>query len=287
MENTIFDIAVVGAGPAGLSAAINGKIRNKSVIVFSGYEISPGLRKAPRVDNYLGMPGVNGKDMLDSFLKHARELDILIRPEKVDTIYPGDGEFSLMCKTNMYQARTVILAIGIAQARFLAGEQSFLGRGVGYCATCDGPLYKGKRVAIVSEVEEGEEEANFLADICEQVYYIPQYKELKHLRDKVVVLNEQPKAIVGDERVEELQLKHTHLPVDGVFILRKATPPENILEGLELADGAIVVDRTMHTNIKGVFAAGDCTGKPHAVAKAVGQGLVAGLCAVKYLDNQT
>lgn len=283
---TVWDIAVVGSGPAGLAAAINGRIRGKSVLVVGSEVGSRRLRKAPEINNYPGMPGVSGEELQQRVLEHARQLGAVIEVDRIENIYPGK-EITLVTRGyQMVRARSVILATGVQQARFLPGEKELLGRGVGYCATCDAPLYRGKVVAVIGEVAEAEEEVNFLADVCEKVHYFPSYRDVGRLDPRVEVHDERPLGIVGEGQVRGLALSGGELPVAGVFIIREVAPPERLVEGLEIREGAIIVNRQMETNIPGIFAAGDCTGKPYQVGKAVGEGLTAALSAVRYLDAE-
>lgn len=285
MEDKLYEMLVVGSGPAGLSAAINGRVRNKEVLVVGGESSSPRLAKAPRVDNFLGSPGLAGADLRDRFLSHAREMEVPVKFEMATAIYPMGEEFSVQVKGDMIRSRTVILATGVAQTGYLPGERELLGRGVGYCATCDGPLYRNKDVAVLAFTPEAREEANFLAEICDQVYYLPFHREKVSLTRKIRVVDQKLTAIAGTDAVTGLQLGDELLPVSGVFIIRPVMPMEQLAPGLELREGTIRVERDMSTNIPGLFAAGDCTGNPFQLAKAVGEGLVAAFSAVRYLDR--
>lgn len=282
----MFDVAIIGGGPAGLSAALNIKIRNKSFILFGGTEKVTGLMKAPQVDNYLGFIAVSGTEMLDSFRKHAEHMGIEIMHEKVQNILNMGDYFALNTGINFYEAKTLILATGHAKAKYIPGEREYLGRGLGYCATCDGPLYKNKSVAIISENEEGEEEANYLSEICSEVYYLPTYRSEYKLKDKVKLISEKAIAIEGnDVKATALKTEKSQLEVDGIFIVRNVIPMAQLLEGLEMEEGSIKVDKNMAASISGVFACGDAVGKPYQIAKAVGEGTVAALSAVKYIDH--
>lgn len=282
----MYDVAIIGGGPAGLSAALNIKIRNKSFILFGGTEKVTGLMKAPQIDNYLGFVAVSGTDMLDSFRKHAEHMGIEIMHEKVQNILNMGDYFALNTGANFYEAKTLILATGHAKAKYMPGEKEYLGRGLGYCATCDGPLYKNKSVAIVSENEEGEEEANYLSEICSEVYYIPTYRAEYKLKDKVKLIEEKAVAIVGnDVKATTLKTEKSQFDVDGIFIVRNVIPMAQLLEGLEMEEGSIKVDRNLAASIPGVFACGDAVGKPYQIAKAVGEGTVAALSAVKHIDH--
>lgn len=280
----MLDIAIIGAGPAGLSAAITGKIRNKKVKVFGNPMSTSYIYKAERVDNYIGMPGVTGKEMMEQFTGHAREIGVEIQTAKVIEIFPMGKSYMLNVENEFIEAKTVILASGIAKTSILPGENEFLGRGVSYCATCDGPLYRGKAVVVIGDSTHAEEDANYLAEVCEKVYYIPLYKEIDHLDERIEIVRSKPKKIIGENVVAGLELAESSLEVSGVFIIKESIPTSKLLAGLEVDGAAIKVNRMMETNLPGVYAAGDCTGKPFQVAKAVGEGSTAVLQAVSYLN---
>lgn len=286
MSSEIFDIAIIGGGPAGLSAALTGRIRNKNVAIFEHMDFSLKLQKAHIVDNYLGVPQITGEGMMQQFLAHCSAHNPTIIKEKVVNIFPGEGIFTLVSPKATYQARSVIIATGVVATTIFQGEKEFLGKGVSYCATCDGMMYKGKDVAVISYTAEGEHEAEYLSELCRTVYYLPQYKEAPTLRSGIKVVHEKPEAITGDVVVQKLQVNKEELSVHGVFIIRMSDPVENILPGLALEGEVIKVNRDMSTSIPGVFAAGDCTGKPWQIAKATGEGLVAVLSAISYLGKK-
>jgi len=279
-----YQLAIVGCGPAGMSAALNAKIRNKDFVLLGSEVCSPKLAKAPQIDNYLGFPEIKGEELRQNFFEHLEAMGIEIIPWKVLNVYPGPP-FTLVGNNESFTADAVILATGVSPTKLFPGETEFLGRGVGYCATCDGPLYKGKRVAIISYSQEGEGEANFMAEICSEVYYIPFYKEVGKLDSRIILKKARVKEIFGTQMVEKLVLDNEELPVDGVFVLRESLPAEQIVPGLETEKGAIKVNRELETNIPGLFAAGDCAGQPYQINKAVGEGGVAALSAIKYLDE--
>ncbi len=280
-----YELAIVGCGPAGMSAALNARIRKKNYILLGTPSCADKLRKAPQIDNYLGMPAIRGEDLLRRFSSHLEDMGIQVQIARVTNIYREDKGFSLVSGEKFLRARSLILATGVAPTKLIPGEEELLGKGAGYCATCDGPLYRGKKVAVVAYHREAEEEANYLAGICREVVYIPQYQDPGTLAPKVTLKRGKPSRIAGVEAVSEIELGEERIPVDGVFILRETMPAEQLLPGLDLRDGAVSVDREMQTNIPGVFGAGDCTGKPYQLAKAVGEGAAAALSAVRYLDN--
>ncbi|MBP2634610.1 MAG: trxB [Firmicutes bacterium] len=280
------DIAIIGGGPAGLSAALTGRIRNKNIAVFEHLDFSQKLQKAHKVDNYLGLPEVSGKGLMQHFSGHALAHGPQLIKEKVMNVFPGDNMFTLLTPQNTYEAKAIILATGVVSTLLFQGERELLGRGVSYCATCDGRMFEGKDVAVISYTEEGENEIEFLGELCRTVYFLPQYKgDFSSMRAPVEVLTAKPKAIAGDGQVEKLVTDQDEIKVHGVFILRQSDPVENLLPGLELDGEVIKVNRDMSTSIPGVFAAGDCTGKPWQIAKATGEGLVAVLSAITYIDK--
>lgn len=283
----MYDIAIIGSGPAALSAAVNGRQRNKSVCVFGRSLDSSLLFAAEKVDNYLGMPDLSGEELLNQFYAHAVKRGAEFKESRISQILSMGDRFLINAENQFFEAKTLILAIGLNKSRGIAGETEYLGKGVSYCATCDGMLYRNKKVIVVGENEEGEAEANFLADICEKVTYIPLYQPVLYLKENVTTLEERPQAVLGENgRVTGLQTEAEKLDCDGIFFAKSSTPPESLLFGLEMDGKNILTDKSMATNLPGVFAAGDCTGAPFQIAKAVGEGLVAALSAAVYIDKK-
>lgn len=281
-----YDIAIIGTGPAGLSAAITAKIRNKKILLIGNPNFSDKVQKAHQIQNYLGLPAISGKDLAKAFENHINSMDITITEGKVNAVYPMGSYFGLQVSQDIYEAETVIVATGIVTGKAFKGENELLGRGVSYCATCDAPLYRNKTVAVIGYSPKEESEAEFLAEVCEKVLYIPMYKEETKLSDKVTIINEKPTAVIGENKVKSLQTEKNNYEVDGIFILRDSIPPSQLVSGLEIKDNHIVVNLQMETNIKGCFACGDIVGRPYQYIKAAGQGNIAGLSAVAYLDEK-
>lgn len=280
-----YDIAIIGTGPAGLSAAINAKIRNKNIILFGVKELSNKLLKAPKVNNYLGFYDVTGKQLKNQFQKHIKAMNIDIVTEKINAVYAMGSHFTLMVNEKIYEAKSVILATGMEYTKPLKGEEEFLGRGVGYCATCDAPLYRGKTVTIIGYNKEAEEEANYVAELTNKLYYVPMYEGKYNLRHRIELVKDKPIEIKGEDRVENIMMKNQNIITDGVFVLKDSVSPNQLVPGIEMQNGHIKVDIDMKTNIAGCFAAGDCVGKPYQYIKAAGQGQIAALNAVVYLDS--
>ena len=286
-----YDIAIIGSGPAGLSAAINAKIRNKTIIMFGNDNLSNKLVKAPSIDNYLGFYDISGDELKDKFKSHIDSMDISIENKRINNIYAMGEYFTIMSGNDMYEATTVILATGVEYTRPIKGEEEFLGRGVGYCATCDAPLYRNKKVAVIGYNEESKEEANFLSELTSKTYFIPMYKKDNLMRssdnldDSIEVIHDRPVQIDGDKLVNKVSFKENQIEVDGVFVIKDSTAPSALVPGIEIDGIHIKVDNNMKTSIDGCFAAGDCVGKPYSYIKAAGQGQIAALNAVYYLDK--
>ena len=280
-----YDIAVIGSGPAGLSAAVNARARGKSVLVVGNdYRESP-LYRAERVDNYLGMPGRTGAGLMEDYRRHAEAMEVDLCTGRVLNIMQMDGTSYLSIGSDMETAKAVVLATGVTRGKKLPGEVRYLGRGVSYCATCDGMLYRGRPVVVVDLAPDAAEEANFLQGIGCQVTYVSAKRPEGLVPAIQWVRRTGGLEILGEDTVTALRVGEAELPAQCVFLLRSAFPPADLLPDLALEDGYITVDRRMRTNLPGVFAAGDCTGLPLQLAKAVGEGLVAGQSAAEYVDQ--
>jgi len=279
------DIAIIGGGPAGLSAALNARVRNKSTRIFSSDYRESGLYKAEWLDNVLGTPGMSGKDYLELCLEQIRGRDVDFVSGRVLSVMPLGDKFMISAGADVYTAQAVILACGIVQKAAYPGERELLGRGVSYCATCDGMLYRQKAVCVIIKSGEGIHEANYLREIGSTVTVISDGRNLDGLHADIPVIQGKRLEIHGESSVERLEVDGETIPCQGVFILRSTVAMASLLPDLALDGAYIRVDRNMQTNLPGVFAAGDCTGKPYQVSKAAGEGLIAALNAAAYLDG--
>ncbi len=281
--DTHYDCIVIGGGPAGLSAALNLCQRGKNVLTVSGGETL--LAKAQQIDNYLGLPGISGTELMERFRRHAESAGVRIRSGRVGNVMPCGNRFLVNVSGDILEAGTVILACGISRAKPVPGEAELLGRGVSYCATCDGMLYRGRAVAVWGLSDDAPREANFLQEIGCSVTYVAA-KRPAGLNEKILFLAGHLEAVTGGSAVEAILVNGASFPVKGVFILRSAAPLDALVPGLKLSDGFVQTDAQMATNIPGLFAAGDLRGEPLQIANAVGDGLVAALSAVSYLDKE-
>ncbi len=281
-----YDIAIIGTGPAGLSAAITATIRNKKVLLLGSRDLTEKLSKAHEIQNYLGFPAVKGADLAAAFQRHIDQMGIEITEKRVSAVYAMGDFFALQAGEDMLEASSVILATGVVQGKPLPGENELLGRGVSYCATCDAPLYRGKRAAVIGYSPREEAEAAFLSEVCSEVLYFPTYKEETHLPASVKVIRGKVAGIESDGQARVVKTAENGYTVDGVFVLREAVAPGQLVPGLETEGAHVVVNRKMAASIPGVFACGDIVGTPYQYIKAAGEGNVAALSAVAYLDQK-
>lgn len=255
-----YDLLVVGGGPAGLTAAIHARARDKSVLVISNEPTASPLCKAPEMANYPGLPGVTGKELVERLLAQAKGLGAEFKQGRALAVMPMGASVMVSVGSDAVEGSAVVLALGVSRAAPLKGEAELLGRGVSYCATCDGMFYRNKAVVCAGDAPNFEEEVEFLRSIGCRVAV----KRLAGL------------SILGEDRVTGVRdARGEETPCDGVFLLRASIAPAQLAPGLALEKGYIKVDGRMATNLPGVYAAGDCTGQPLQLAKAVGQGQAA------------
>ena len=280
-----YDIAIIGTGPAGLSAAITATIRNKKVLLLGSRDLSGKLSKAHEIQNYLGFPAVKGEDLAAAFQKHIADMGISITEKRVSAVYAMGDYFALQAGEDMVEATAVILATGVVQGKPLPGEEELLGRGVSYCATCDAPLYRGKTAAVIGYSPREEAEAAFLSEVCTEVLYFPVYKEETDLPASVRVIRDKVTGVENQDGKRLVRTADNSYTVDGVFILREAVSPGQLVPGLPTEGPHVTVNRKMEAGIPGVFACGDIVGTPYQYIKSAGEGNVAALSAVSYLDG--
>ena len=264
-----FDILIVGGGPAGISAALTALNRGKKVGVVSNPPSTSKLYLAEHVTNYPGLAG-SGSRIMDEMYRQLKDSGAGLIEGRALTVMPMGKTVGVAVGNAFFEAAAVIVAAGISRRPICEGEAAFLGRGVSYCATCDGMLYKGKTVAVIGEGEEAENDMRFLRDIgCEVLSFSG--------KEKI--------EISGDMRADTLTVNGAEYKTDCIFILKETLSAESLVPGVETERGIIKVSRSGETNINGVFAAGDCTGAPYQLAKAVGEGNVAALTACEYING--
>jgi len=292
-----YDAIIIGSGPAGLTAAIYlGRAGQKSVVLEKDF-VGGYTAKIAHIENYPGYETISGMDLTQIMAKQAEKFGatIIYPVEVVDMELKGEVK-RVRTRDEVYDGHVVIIAIGVARKKLeVPGAKEFLGKGVSYCATCDGNFFKGRKVAVVGSDDEAAEEALHLADLAEKVTIVP-HKELDVVNAVMNRLKSKPNveihppakihAVVGDELVTGLKITHDNvekvLPLEGVFIAMGSTPiSQLILKAGGLTDdrGCLIVDKHQRMNLDGVFAAGDCTCGGMQIVAAAGEGAVAGMRA--------
>ena len=193
----MFDTAIIGTGPAGISAALTLQALKKNIILFGSGQLSQKIRAAEQIRNYPGLPMVTGLQMQEAFARQLEEMEIPITEKTVTGIYHMGTHYSILCNQEAFDAKTVIFCTGVESVKPIDGELEFVGRGVSYCATCDGFLYKGKAIAVLCTTKELEHEISYLADLADQVTLIPMYKDPQVAGDNIRVIRKMPTAIRG------------------------------------------------------------------------------------------
>ena len=280
----MYDCIIIGTGPAGLSAALNLKTYKKSFVWFGSKNLSDKVQKAEKITNYPGFPELTGQELFAHFEDHIQSAGLSITEKTVTNVMSAGNYYMVLADNEIYEAKTLILAMGVMTAKLLKGEDELLGRGVSYCATCDGMFYKDKEIAVLCNDPKYEHEVEYLADLAAKVTYFPLFSDSQVKKENVTISKDFPVEVNGIDRVTGLTLKSGEtLSVDGIFCLRNAIAPAKLIPGLEIENGHIVVDRAQKTNLPGCFAAGDCTGRPYQYTKAVGEGNVAAHSCISYL----
>ena len=227
----MYDVAIIGTGPAGLSAALTLKLHNKDIMWFGSPELSDKVGKSEKIANYPGVAMTSGADLNDKFRAQAEELGLQMTDKRVTNIADMGGHFMVLADNDVFEARTVLLATGIAAAKGMENEARLLGAGVSYCATCDGFLYKGKTVAVYCTDERMEHDIKYLEEICGKLYI---YTSFGYETDaeNAEVLKLPVKRLDGGFKCDSIELTDgTKIDVDGVFILRPAIAPSTVMPG--------------------------------------------------------
>lgn len=281
------DLIIAGSGPAGLSAAVYAANAMLDFAVIEKFPMSGGqMLNTYDINNYLGFEAVDGFTLGQAFRKHAENKGSEFINDEIISIDKIDGGYSIKCNKGEYEAKTVIFATGANPKKLgVKGELELAGRGVSYCATCDGNFFRGKKTAVIGGGDVALEDALYLANICEEVYLIHRRDELrgaKYLQDKVmsndkikILYSNEAEEIIGENKVEKLKLKNgKELDVDGVFIAVGLEPNSKLLDGIaDMENGFIKADESGITSAEGIFAAGDVrTKRLRQISTAVSDG---------------
>lgn len=299
----MYDLIIIGSGPAGLSAAIYGMRAGLKLLVLEKAPMSGGqVLNTYEVDNYLGLPAVNGFDLGMRFREHADKLGVEFREAAVTSIANEGGRTRIFTDGGELEAKTVILATGAVHALLgVPGEERLGGRGVSYCATCDGAFFKGKTVAVVGGGDVALEDAAYLARTCEKVYLIHRRDELrgatilqqqlKTLPNVEILYSHVVEEILGEDEVRGIRLKNlksdetSELAVSGVFVAVGIRPATETVRDIVACDesGYVLAGEDCATDAAGIFAAGDVRKKPiRQIVTAVADGANAAVAAEHY-----
>lgn len=302
----MYDLIIIGSGPAGLSAAVYGKRAGLHLLVIEEKPMSGGqILNTYEVDNYLGMPGMNGFDMGMAFRSHADRLGVAFKEAAVTQVEDKGKVKRVHMGEEVLETRTVLLATGAEYARLeVPGEEELSGMGVSYCATCDGAFFKGRTVAVVGGGDVALEDAIYLARTCERVYLIHRrdelrgaeilQEELRALPNVEILYNHVVNGILGEDVVKALALKNVvteeekELPVSGVFIAVGIHPSTELLKGMADMDeaGYILAGEDGAIKVPGIYVAGDIRKKPlRQVVTAVADGANAAVGAAEYCNK--
>lgn len=294
------DIIIVGSGPAGMSAAVYGKRAGLSVLVIEKVYYGTGqVAESSHVDNYLGFPGINGYELGEKFRSHAEGLGVEFKDGEVIRFEKAADRWYVHLKNGeTLESKTVVYAAGAGHRHLgVPGEEEFSGKGVSYCATCDGAFFKGKDVAVVGGGNTAMDDAIYLSDICNKVYLVHRrdvfrgdtttLMKLKETDNIELVVPAKVQEVKGEQAVTELHLEDGRtLEVSGVFVAVGMQPATDLLQGIVLLDGNgyIIADETGKTSAAGFFAAGDVRTKElRQIITAVADGANAATSAEKYI----
>ena len=301
MSEDIYDIIIIGGGPAGLTAAIYAARHNNKTLVLEGNKVGGKTLQAHWVENYPGFPdGISGPDLMALMEKQAAKFGAEFSTETVVGIADFGELKMLTTRKGIRQAKAVIVATGMSRRSLsVKGENEFKGRGVSYCGVCDGPFFREKTVAIIGGGHEAVHDVEVLGESASKVYAIPgkkgfseEYPEIEHLqKDPKVefIYDADITEIGGSDFVEYVKLDNgQEVKLDGVFIVLEHISTSTILGDAGVvtdAGGCILVDRDQKTNMDGLFAAGDCCCKGLQIVTATGMGAHAALNAMKYVKQ--
>lgn len=296
MERIKKDVCIIGSGPAGLSAGIYLNRANIDCVVFEKAVPGGKVNTATKIENYAGIAGVSGAELAFKMYEHAVKTGVSIASEEISDIQKENDKFIVKSKRNEYECYVVIVASGLQNKKLqLKNETSFEGRGVSYCATCDGIFFKGKDVAVIGNDDIAINDALYLCNLCNKVYFITKIKDefvLEKLSSQknMIVFDGVGKEIKGENRVSSLVFENEstlkEIEVSGVFPLGEETTNLHFLLnlGVDFEKGFIKVNKDMSTNVKGLYAAGDVTNNPlKQIISAASDGAVAATSSVKYV----
>ena len=285
----MFDVIIIGAGPAGISASLYTKRANKNTLVINSQKST--LEEVKRIENYYGFEnGIEGKELYKIGIKQAENLGVSVKEEEVINVRLKDEIFEVTTDKEIYTSKTVIIAVGNKKNKLkIKGIKELEGKGVSYCAICDGFFYRDKEVAVIGSGNYAISETNDLLNVVKKVTILTNGEKAPEFRADNVEINSKPiEKIEGKDKVEKIVFNdRSSINTDGIFVAQGTAGGFELAKklGLLIKDNHIIVNENMETNIKGVYACGDCTGGLMQVSKAVYQGTIAGLEVIKFLNS--
>lgn len=281
----IYDVIIIGAGPAGISAGLYTQRANKKTLII--YNEKSSLEKANKIENYYGFPnGISGKELYQNGIMQAKNLGIELKKEEVIKIEKIKETFEVSTSNRKYISRNVILATGNKKnVPDIKGIKELEGKGISYCAICDGFFYRGKDVAVLGSGDYAISEVNDLLNVANKITILTNKKKAPDFRaENVKVETRGVIAVKGENQLESIELEDgTKLEVDGLFVAQGVAGSTDFARklGALVKDNKIVVSDKMETTIQGLYACGDCIGGIYQIAKAINEGMIAGISAVK------
>lgn len=281
----IYDVIIIGAGPAGISAGLYTQRANKKTLII--YNEKSSLEKASKIENYYGFPnGISGKELYQNGIMQAKNLGIELKKEEVIKIEKIKETFEVSTSNRKYISRNVILATGNKKnTPDIKGIKELEGKGISYCAICDGFFYRGKDVAVLGSGDYAISEVNDLLNVANKITILTNKKKVPDFRaENVKVETRGVIAVKGENQLESIELEDgTKLEVDGLFVAQGVAGSTDFARklGALVKDNKIVVSDKMETTIQGLYACGDCIGGIYQIAKAINEGMIAGISAVK------
>ena len=292
----MYDIIIIGAGPAGMTAAIYGRRANKKVLLLEALTPGGQIINAKKIDNYPGLPGINGVDFATNLYNQVIDLGCEVKFEKVVNIeYPN-----VITNENSYSSKAIIIATGSEKRKLnIPKEDYYNGKGLSYCATCDGNFYKDLDVCVYGSGDTAEDDAMYLSDICKNVYLITRsdkfkgneltLKELENKENVHFVYNTTITKLLGDNKLTSIELNNKEiLNVDGLFVAIGQVPEtENFINILDLTEKGYAISKDNRTKIKGIYVCGDVVEKPlRQLTTAIGDGALAATTAIQDINNK-
>lgn len=281
----MFDVIIIGAGPAGISASIYTKRANLKTMII--YQNNSNLEKAELIENYYGFAkGITGIDLYNEGIKQAENLGVELKEEEVINIKMNENGFEVITDKNEYKTKNIVLATGNKKnIPKIKGIQEFEGRGISYCAVCDGFFYRNKDIVVIGNGKYAIAETNELINLANQIIILTDGEKAPEFRaDNVKIDTRKIEEIQGEKKVEQIKLEdNTIIKTDGIFVAKGVAGSNEFAKKLGIITNKdkIVVNEKMETNIPGIYACGDCTGGILQISKAVYEGTKAGLEVIK------